>query len=240
MPTGFALLLIGGLLATGVLVFGHARRPAATAIVYGVCLILSLALLAIALIRLLGGPGSSDAVVLPLGLPWIGAHLRLDALSAFFMAVVNLAAAGASPYGIGYGRHEEAPQRVLPFYPVFLAGMNLVVVADDAFTFLFSWESMSLASWALVVAHDREPENVRAGYIYIVMASAGTLALLLAFGLLAGPTGNYVFGAMQGELSPGLAALVFVLILAGAGSRAGLVPLHVWLPLAHPRAMFRR
>ena len=79
-----------------------------------------------------------------------------------------------------------SPLRVLPFYPAYLAGMNLVVLADDAFSFLVAWEFMSLSSWALVVANHRAPENVRAGYIYLVMASLGTLALLLAFGLLAG------------------------------------------------------
>src|SRR6266404_2653360 len=68
---------------------------------------------------------------------------------------------------LGYGRHEAAPQRVLPFYPAFLAAMNLVVLADDAFTFLLSWEFMSLTSWALVVAHHDEPGNARAGYIYL-------------------------------------------------------------------------
>ena len=66
--------------------------------------------------------------------------------------------------------------------------MNLVVLADDAFTFLLAWEFMSLSSWALVVAHHHDPDNTRAGYIYILMASFGTLALLLAFGLLAGGT----------------------------------------------------
>jgi hydrogenase-4 component B len=80
---------------------------------------------------------------------------------------------------------------VLPFFPAFLAGMNLVVLADDAFTFLLAWEFMSLASWALVMAHHREPRQRRAGYVYLVMASFGTLALLLAFGLLAGPDGGY-------------------------------------------------
>ena len=74
---------------------------------------------------------------------------------------------------------------MLPFYAAFLAGMNLVVLADDAFTFLVSWEFMSLTSWALVMAHHDDPDNRRAGYIYIVMASFGTIALL-AFGLLAG------------------------------------------------------
>ena len=81
---------------------------------------------------------------------------------------------------------KRAPLRVLPFFPAYLAGMNLVVLADDAFSFLIAWEFMSLSSWALVMANHRAPENARAGYIYLVMASFGTLALLLAFGLLAG------------------------------------------------------
>ena len=177
------------------------------------------------------------ATVLPLGLPWIGARFRVDALSAFFLAVINLGGAAASLYGMGYGSHEREPQRVLPFFPAFLAGMNLVLLADDAFTFLLSWEFMSLTSWALVMAHHRERDNARAGYVYIVMASFGTLALLLAFGLLAGPDGGYAFATMRAHaLSPAVAGLVLGLVLLGAGSKAGLVPLHVWLPLAHPAA----
>jgi formate hydrogenlyase subunit 3/multisubunit Na+/H+ antiporter MnhD subunit len=172
---------------------------------------------------------------LPLGLPWIGANFRIDALAAFFLAVANLGGAGASLFAIGYGEHEKAPGRVLPFYAAFLAGLNLVVLADDAFTFLVSWEFMSLSSWALVMAHHHDPENRRAGYIYIAMASFGTLSLLLAFGLLAGGSGGYTFAEMRGTTAafPGL---VLILALLGAGSKAGLVPLHVWLPLAHPAA----
>ena len=114
-----------------------------------------------------------------------------------FSSWSNLGGAGASLYAIGYGEHEEAPGRVLPFYPAFLAGMNLVVLADDAFTFLVAWEFMSLSSWALVMAHHHDAENRRAGYIYIVMASFGTLTLLLAFGLLAGPDGGYAFADIR-------------------------------------------
>ena len=88
-------------------------------------------------------------------------------------------------------------QRVLPFFPAFLAGMNLVVMAADAFSFLLSWEFMSLVSWALVMAHHRDAENARAGYIYLMMASFGTLCLLLAFGLLAGPAGGYGFDEIR-------------------------------------------
>src|SRR5690606_14058467 len=147
-----------------------------------------------------------------------------------------LGGAAASLYALGYGRHEQAPLRVLPFFPAFLAGMNLVVLADDAFTFLLSWELMSLTSWALVVAHHRVRDNVRAGYVYLLMASFGTLALLLAFGLLAGPAGSYDFELMRRAEHAATSALVLALAVLGAGSKAGLVPLHVWLPLAHPAA----
>jgi formate hydrogenlyase subunit 3/multisubunit Na+/H+ antiporter MnhD subunit len=170
-------------------------------------------------------------------LPWLGAHLRLDALSAFFLAVVDLGALTASLFALGYGEHESAPERVVPFFPAFLAGMTLVVLADDAFTFLLSWEFMSLTSWALVISHHRVPENVRAGYIYLLMASFGTLALLLAFGLLAGSGGLYTFAQMRAaHPAAATAALVLLLVLIGAGSKAGLIPLHAWLPLAHPAA----
>ena len=132
---------------------------------------------------------------------------------------------------------KKHPQRILPFYPAYLAGMNLVVLSDDAFSFLVAWEFMSLTSWALVISHHEDRENVRAGYIYLLMASFGTLALLLAFGLLAGSDGNYVFDAIRASHpNSRLAALVLILALVGAGSKAGVVPLHAWLPLAHPAA----
>jgi formate hydrogenlyase subunit 3/multisubunit Na+/H+ antiporter MnhD subunit len=236
MTITIALVCVAMLLALApaAVVIGH--RPAATTIIYAGCLAAVVPAFFAAVIHLIG-QGPPVGTTLPLGLPWIGAHFRIDALSAFFLAVVDFGAAGASLFALGYGRHEKEPLRVLPFYPAFLAGMNLVVLADDAFTFLLSWEFMSLSSWALVMAHHRESENARAGYVYLVMASFGTLALLLGFGLLAGPEGGYTFAEIRAA-HPGAAvgALVLVLALIGAGSKAGLVPLHVWLPLAHPAA----
>jgi formate hydrogenlyase subunit 3/multisubunit Na+/H+ antiporter MnhD subunit len=178
-----------------------------------------------------------DRLVMPLGLPWTGTHLRLDALSGFFLVLLGTGGAGASLFALGYGRHEAQPERILPFYPAFLAGLALVVVADDAFTFLFAWELMSLASWALVLAHHREPGNARAAFVYLVMAAFSGMALLLAFGLLAGGNGGYAFDSMRAARpDAAVAAAALVLALIGAGSKAGLVPLHVWLPLAHPAA----
>ena len=236
MPLLIALACVAAFLTLACVGVAIAHRRGAGVVIYGLTLLISLVGLGAALVQLVGGT-TAPAVTLPLGLPWLGAHLRMDALSAFFLVVVDLGAAAASLFAIGYGTHETAPERVLPFYPAFLAAMTLVVLADDAFTFLVSWEFMSLSSWALVVAHHRIRDNVHAGFVYLVMASFGTLALLLALGMLAGADGNYAFAAIRAAPpAAGTAAAVLILALIGAGSKAGLVPLHVWLPLAHPAA----
>ena len=236
MPLSILLGLSVALLTLGLYAITALRRSGCSRQIYSISLVMCVILLGLALAHLLSTP-APVTLTLPLGLPWLGVHFRLDALSAFFLIVVNLGGAVASLFALGYGQHERAPERVLPFYPAFLAGMNLVLLADDAFTFLFAWEFMSLSSWALVMAHHRESANARAGYLYLVMACFGTLALLLAFGLLAGPNGGYDFATIRADaLTPGLAALALILALLGTGSKAGLVPLHVWLPLAHPAA----
>jgi hydrogenase-4 component B len=237
MMVVYALYGVAALLALAPIAIALGRSPRGSSIVYGASLIVSLTLGMFALLNLFEYSGRVSVVSLPLGLPWLGAHFRIDALAAFFLVVVNLGGAAASLFALGYGQHEDSPQRVLPFYPAYLAAMNLVVMADDAFSFLVSWEFMSLTSWALVIAHHQIKENLRAGYVYLLMASFGTLALLLAFGLLAGSDGNYAFDAIRAtHAGGGLAALVLVLVLVGAGSKAGVVPLHAWLPLAHPAA----
>ncbi|HZC78287.1 MAG TPA: hydrogenase 4 subunit B [Ktedonobacterales bacterium] len=231
------LWCIATLLATGMAAVAVAGHRAATPLVYGISLGGTALALLLAGVSLLVPASLGASLTLPVGLPWLGAHFKLDPLAAFFLVVVNLGGATASLYGLGYGRHEEAPGRVLPFFPLFLAGMNLVVLADDAFTFLFTWELMSLSSWALVMAHHRRSGNAAAGYLYLLMASFGTLALILAFGLLAGPAGGYSFVEVRAAApSSFMAGVVLALALVGAGSKAGLVPLHVWLPVAHPAA----
>jgi formate hydrogenlyase subunit 3/multisubunit Na+/H+ antiporter MnhD subunit len=233
--TSYALFAVALLLALAPLALVLSVHAASNG-VYAGSLSVTLALGVIGVTSLVTNAAIST-VSLPLGLPWLGAHFRIDALAAFFLVVVNLGGAAASLFAVGYSRHEKWPRRVLPFYPAYLAAMNLVVLADDAFTFLVAWEFMSLMSWALVIAHHQERENLRAGYIYLLMASFGTLALLLAFGLLAGPNGSYGFEAIRAaHPSAALGALVLILVILGAGSKAGVVPLHAWLPLAHPAA----
>jgi formate hydrogenlyase subunit 3/multisubunit Na+/H+ antiporter MnhD subunit len=231
MPVAWAIPCLLLLSAAGIV---SARSGFGRVLVYGGCLLICIAL-GIGGVHAL--TAANQHLQLPVGLPWIGTNLRLDALAGFFLILIGLGGGGASLFALGYARHEEHPQRVLPFYPAFLAGMILVVLADDAFTFLFAWELMSLTSWALVMAHHREEANARAGYVYLIMATFSGLTLLLAFGLLAGDLGNYAFDSIRNNPpSADVAGVVMLVALVGAGSKAGLVPLHVWLPLAHPAA----
>ena len=216
-------------------IWGHNKST--RVIVYGGSFAVAGVALMAALLQLVFGFIPRPSMALPFGLPWLGMNFTMDAVSSLFLVVINLGAAAASLYGIGYGRHEHEPWRVLPFFPVFLAAMNLVLIAADAYDFLIFWEFMSLASWALVMAHHKEAETRGAGIVYLLMANAGTLVLLLAFGLMASAQGHYDFASMRAaHPSSWISATVMFLALVGAGSKAGLVPLHVWLPRAHPAA----
>ncbi len=228
--------LVGGLLALAPAAIAMRRNRHVSLSIYmlSAAFCLGLSLVAIYILATRAGP---TLLTVPVGLPWLGANLRLDALSALFLALLGTGGFAASVYAIGYGRHEHEPHRVLPFYPAFLGAMTLVLLADDAFTFLLSWEVMSLLSWALVLTHHRTDDTRQAGYIYLVMAGFGTMILLLAFGLMAGAEGGYRFDAIRGvDRSPALVALMLALMMVGTGSKAGLMPLHVWLPVAHPAA----
>jgi formate hydrogenlyase subunit 3/multisubunit Na+/H+ antiporter MnhD subunit len=168
----------------------------------------------------------------------MSASFRLDALAAWFVLALNLVGASAALYAVAYGRHLAEPRRALPFLAPFLAAMNLVVLADDAFTFLFGWGAMSATSWLLVLANHREAETARAALVYAVMATLGALCLLVAFALIAGAADSLRFAAWRraGPLDGWLQVAALGLALAGFAAKAGLAPLHVWLPMAHAAA----
>ena len=178
---------------------------------------------------------------LALGLPWLPWHLRLDALSGFFFAVVGLLLVAVSFYGPAYVREFEDGKQPLAvlglFTGLFCAGMLLVLLADDAFTFMVAWELMSVSSYFLVTYQHQNAPNRRAGFLYLLMAHVGALGILLGFGVLAGFGGQFTFDAMRAAtLSPLWASIAFALAFFGFGMKAGLVPLHAWLPEAHPVA----
>jgi len=178
---------------------------------------------------------------LPLGLPWLPWQLRLDALGGFFLALIGLIVTTVSVYGPGYVREFEHGQASLPvlgvFTGLFVAGMLLVVLADDAFMFMVSWELMSVSSYFLVAFQHEHAANRRAGFLYLLMAHIGGLSILLGYGVMAAFAGSFDFEAMREATLPTTwASIAFALAFFGFGMKAGLVPLHAWLPEAHPVA----
>jgi hydrogenase-4 component B len=217
-----------------------ARSPTLARIVgHGGALIGAMAALAFGLAGLAGG---SIQLNLPDLLPIGGAAFGLDRLSAFFVVVIAVGAMPAALYAIGYtrgyaGKHSLAGMGFA--FNVFVAAMILVPLARNVLTFLVLWETMSLASYFLVITdHDRD-DTLRAGWVYFVMTHAGFAALFLGFLLLARATGTMFFAdwsAAAAKLDPSSRDLIFVLLALGFGSKAGIIPLHVWLPRAHPAA----
>jgi hydrogenase-4 component B len=194
---------------------------------------------ALALVALLALGDPPQSLQLPLGLPDLPFHVRLDALSAFFLFLLGAAGGGISIFSAGYFRASEgtAPGLLCLQYHAFLAAMALVLIADDAYVFMVAWETMALASFFLVTTDHRIPEIRRAGFLYLLIAHIGALGILLSFGVLQGGSGDYSFAGMRAvRLHEGWASIAFLLALFGFGAKAGLVPLHVWLPEAHPAA----
>jgi formate hydrogenlyase subunit 3/multisubunit Na+/H+ antiporter MnhD subunit len=195
------------------------------------------AMLAVASFAAIGAPAVTR--VLPLGLPELPFHLRLDSLSAFFLLILGAAGAAISLFSAGYFRSSDGtpPGLVCFEYHVFLAAMAMVLLADDAYLFMVAWEAMALASFFLVTTEHRIAEIRRAGFLYLLIAHVGAIGILLCFGVLQGGTGDYTFDGMRAAALYGAwPAVAFFLALFGFGAKAGLVPMHVWLPEAHPAA----
>lgn len=185
----------------------------------------------------LGTP--TEQAVLPIGLPDLPFHVRRDALSSVFLVLLGGTATGVSLFAAGYFRKGQGtpPGLLCLQYHLFLASMGLVLLADDAYAFMVAWETMALSSYFLVTAQHRIPEIRSAGFLYLLIAHVGAIAILLSFGVMQGGSWQFTFDAMRGAtLAPEWAAVAFMLALFGFGAKAGIVPLHVWLPEAHPAA----
>jgi len=181
----------------------------------------------------------ASGLVLPLGLPDLPFHVRLDPLAGFFLLLLGAVAAGVSVYSIGYFRGEDGARlRLICLqYHFFLASMAFVILADDAYLFMVAWETMALASYFLVTTDHQRPAIRSAGFLYLLVAHIGAIAVLLCFGVMHGGGGDYTFDALRAaELSPFWAGVAFLLAFFGFGAKAGLIPLHAWLPEAHPAA----
>lgn len=185
--------------------------------------------------------GQVVTATLPLGLPGMPWRLRVDALAGFFLCVIGAVSTAVGIYGPSYVRGFDHRRDSLPvlggFAGLFLAAMLAVVLADDAFSFMVAWEAMSLASYFLVAFHHDSAASRRAAFLYLLMAHAGGLAILLGFAVPFAFAGAVDFASMRAATLPvPWSTIAFALAFVGFGMKCGLVPLHAWLPQAHPAA----
>ena len=165
--------------------------------------------------------------------------IRLDAIASVFLIQVLLIGTLGSIYAIGYwpyGKHSESVARLRIFYGLMVAGMSLLVIAKNAVLFLVGWETMALAAFFAVTAEDRDAQVRECGLVYLVATRLGTLALFAMFALLHVATGSFELPTGTLSVSSPLGSVIFCLGLFGFGLKAGVMPLHVWLPGAHANA----
>jgi hydrogenase-4 component B len=190
----------------------------------------------VAALGLAGILGHAWTFEVPWLVPLTGLALRMDPIAGFFLLLVGGTAIPASIYALDYAR---ATRRGLGAYLAFVGAMAVVPLAANVVTFLLAWEIMALASYALVL-HDRDDAAaVHAAWIYAVMTHAGLACLLAGMLLMVGWTGSLRFvdwPAAAAGLGAPARGVVFVLLALGFASKAGVIPLHVWLPAAHPAA----
>ncbi|ORW89596.1 proton-conducting transporter transmembrane domain-containing protein [Mycolicibacter terrae] len=178
--------------------------------------------------------GALPAIRIGWLLPLLGVQLRVEPIGGFFMVLTGSVAVAAGLYWIGYARHEGFGAVPLTALPVFVVTLLAVPAAGSVTTFLFAWELMALTSLVLVLTDQQRDEVRSAALIYAVMTQLGFVSLLLGMVLLASAAGDDFAGI--GAVPDGVRNTVFVLTLIGFGSKAGLLPLHAWLPRAHPEA----
>lgn len=168
---------------------------------------------------------------------------KIDGLTLFFLFILLLGQCFSSLYALGYLKEYEEKNKLLsPFvvnWFLFLASMYGVLLADDGFSFLLTWEMMSLFSFFLVLYEHDEPQNRKSAYIYLVMTHVATVFLTAATLFLYSKTGSFAFEAWAG-VAPLLTSiqlnLLFLAFFVGLGTKAGFAPFHIWLPYAHSAA----
>ncbi len=183
---------------------------------------------------------SSQSITFTLAWDFIDLPLQmaLDPLSAFFLLVTLGLAVVVAIYAWGYLSEEPHLVRTLPFFPLLIGSMELVLIAANGFWFLVAWEVMSLASFFLVVTEHDKREVRHAGWVFLIATHLGTAFLLLFFVILSSHSGSMGYDSFRSlhGLPSATASFLFILALVGFGTKAGIYPFHTWLPHAHPAA----
>ncbi|MBZ5595594.1 MAG: hydrogenase 4 subunit B [Acidobacteriia bacterium] len=179
---------------------------------------------------------------IPAGVPFLVYSFRLDALSAYFNLILSLLAVAISIYSFGYLRPMDEKRTVGVFgffYNLSLLSLTAVFTASNAFFFLIAWELMALTAYCLITFEHQHETTRQSGVLFFVMSHAGTGCLLIGFLLLnlfSGGLDFSSFSAASGKLTGVSQLAVFLLFFVGFGVKAGVIPLHIWLPEAHPAA----
>jgi hydrogenase-4 component B len=240
-PAAAVPLAIALRLATVLLTLGSSRRlRVALAIAFGGSAVASI-VTATAAATVLSGAPPAHGVLFVHGASGFSMGFTLDALSAWFLLTLSLLAIPIAIFSIGYSTHLSSARRSLFLgvaFNVLVGTVEYVFIADSVVGFLFAWELMTLTTAGLVVTEHEARENRRAAYLYLVMSHVGTGCLIAGMLVLASMTDSMAFSAMlAGNAATGpLRGALFVLFFVGFGVKAGVIPLHVWLPEAHPAA----
>ncbi len=186
--------------------------------------------------------GAVPTFQIPTTFPFLSLSLRVDHLSAFFIFLISLISCACSLYALGYVKQFYKKYNIGAlgfFYNLFIASLILVVTAQHALFFLIVWELMSLTSYFLVIFEHDHQENIKAGSLYFIMTHIGTAFIICAFLLMYLVAGSFDFDAIKQHaslFSPVMQGAIFLCALIGFGVKAGIIPLHIWLPSAHPAA----
>jgi len=161
-----------------------------------------------------------------------------DSLAGFFLSVISVLTFAVSVFSIGYTKDFKNKGSLVFLYNIFIVSMYAVVLSENIFTFLVSWETMTVISYFLVT-FDRNEKSAKAGLVYAVMSHIGTAFIVMLFLVLYVHTGSMEFSSMRAaslRLPEQIKTIIFVCSVIGFGTKAGIIPFHTWLPKAHPAA----
>src|ERR1041384_3729696 len=235
-----AVCLLSYAAAAALALLFQKKEALATVCSFGLGIVGATAGILAAIARLVFDDERASWRVFPSGVPYIDFTVRLDALGAYFLIIVSLLAFSLSIYSLGYVRSyfgKKNAGMLGVFFNILLLATTLVFLADNAFFFLIAWEIMALSAYCLVSFEHEKEETRRAGVLFFIMSHIGTGCLILGFLLLYHSAGDYSFAHFRvigDKLPPLTRDAAFLLFLIGFGVKAGIVPLHPWLPAAHP------
>ncbi|AHM55984.1 hydrogenase-4 component B [Peptoclostridium acidaminophilum DSM 3953] len=235
----FSIMILVYLMASGAPLLMKRHQELANHITGILCSIGGIIGIVLSLMKLLGNAGDLAFNIANTNIPYLSFTIGIDNISAFFILSLSVLAIPVSIYSVGYVSryYGKSNTHILnSLYALFIISMAFVFVARNMVTFYMSWELMALLSYFLIMYESEKKETVEAGTLYIIMTHVGTAFLLAAFTIIYAYTGSFEFASEAAAVPSTIKNVLFVLFLIGFGAKAGVVPLHIWMPSAYPVA----